>query len=81
MTKHGYMRDSTIQRYIEDNSIWTNIVLLQKGGGAADLEKISFKIDGMRAYVSTFDPGSAAEYLGELVEKLRTQVQGEALGE
>lgn len=78
LTQHGYTKDKIIQRYIQDDGTWKNIVLLaQKGGRAADLGRFTFAFDGLRAYVASFTPGSAAETLPKVVEDLGRQVQGE----
>lgn len=52
LLRHGYTRETVIQRYIETDVVWSNIVLLaQKGGRAAELGRFTFAFEGTRAYL------------------------------
>lgn len=60
LEKHGYNRDTIIQRFLERDGEWVNIVMLaQKGGRAADIGTFHFAFDGLRAFVSKYGAGSA----------------------
>lgn len=81
LVKAGYSRETIIQRFVETEGVWSNIVLLaQKGGRAAELGRFTFEFVGDRAHVAKYEPGQAQDTLSDLVSALGAQVVGNGPG-